>query len=53
MKEQEKYTEILKRIIVKTENDSIQTSEQLIQALISEISGSKESSHAFFEPHHS
>lgn len=38
MSEQEMFANILKKVIAKTENDSIQTSEQLIEALIIEMS---------------
>ncbi len=42
MREQEVYKQMLKKMIAKTENNSIQTSEQLIQALITEISNNKQ-----------
>ena len=38
MSEQELFTNILKKMIAKTENETIQTSEQLIEALIIEMS---------------
>lgn len=38
MSEQEKYKKMLQKMIVKAEENSIQTSEQLVQALITEIS---------------
>lgn len=38
MSEQEIYKKMLKKMIAKAEDDSIQTSEQLIQALIFEMS---------------
>lgn len=42
MREQEIYKQMLKKMIVKTENNSIQTSEQLIQALITEIANNEQ-----------
>lgn len=40
MHEQEKYKNMLKKMIDETENHKIQTSEELIQLLISEIKNS-------------
>lgn len=40
MSEQEKYKKMLKKMIDKTESNKIQSSDQLIQALISEINHS-------------
>lgn len=37
MGEQESYKKILRKLITETENEKIQTSEELIQLLISEI----------------
>ncbi len=52
MSEQEVYTKILKKMIVKTENESIQTTEELIQALIFEMSTNKESTIGVYETNH-
>ncbi|HLR08864.1 MAG TPA: hypothetical protein VK136_06330 [Bacillota bacterium] len=38
MKEQERYKRILQKVIDKTENDNIQSAEELIQTLIDELS---------------
>lgn len=45
MKEQEIYKRMLEKMIVKAENNTIQTSEQLVKALITEISNNNLSPH--------
>lgn len=40
MREQEKYKKMLKKMIDQTESNKIQSSDQLIQALINEITHS-------------
>lgn len=52
MSEQEIYTKILEKMIAKTENDSIQTSEQLIQALIVEMSANEDVFEYVYETNH-
>lgn len=52
MSEQEIYIKILEKMIAKTENDSIQTSEQLIQALIVEMSTNEDVFENVYETNH-
>ncbi len=52
LSEQEMYTKILEKMIAKTENDSIQTSEQLIQALIVEMSANEDVFEYVYETNH-
>lgn len=52
MSEQEVYKKILKKMIVKAESNSIQTSEQLIQALIIEMSTKNEVLDRVYETNH-
>ncbi|HLR62359.1 MAG TPA: hypothetical protein VK097_07945 [Lentibacillus sp.] len=41
MAEQERYKNLMEKLIKETENAKIQTAEELIQKLVSELSGEK------------